>query len=129
MREIKFRAWDTKNSKMTNDFTVLSNGSIGKIYRRQVLHGHNDYGNELIIGEEYGYGLYTKDLIPMEYTMVKDSKGKEIYEGDVVYIAGLGNHIIEFPFIELYEASFENDIGKIRGNIYENPELLEGKDE
>ena len=33
-------------------------------------------------------------------------------------------YAIESPFIELFEASAENDIDVIIGNIYENPELL-----
>jgi hypothetical protein len=46
-------------------------------------------------------------------------------EGDVVFIAGYGRYIAEFPFTELYESSVEGDIGMILGNIYENPELVE----
>ena len=60
-----------------------------------------------------------------QYTGLKDAKGVEIYEGDIVYLAGLDNTLIEFPFAGLYESSFENDIGAILGNIYENPELIE----
>jgi hypothetical protein len=44
---------------------------------------------------------------------------------DVVYIAGYGDYTAEFPFIELYEAYPENDIGEVIGNIYENPGLLD----
>lgn len=63
-------------------------------------------------------------FILMQYTWLKDKNGKEIYEGDVVYIAWYGNYEGVFPFIELYNASNEDDIGNIIGNIYENPELL-----
>jgi len=107
MRQIKFRAWS--GSRM------LFMGKGG------------DCDFELSGGEIYECGFFDfskKDYYLMQYTGLNDNKHKGIYEGDIVYIAGLGNKEMVFPFIELYEAYPENDIGYIVGNIYQNPELI-----
>jgi len=106
-REIKFRAWDDKEGKMWNP--VVGHDGV-------LMTGTG-------LGTWVTYPAYEDPL--MQYTGLKDKNGKEIYEGDVVYVAGYGDYNVEFPFIELYEAIFEGDIGEIKGNIYENPELLE----
>jgi len=72
-----------------------------------------------IYGDEY------PEMIFEQYTCLKDSTGKEIYEGDILLLSGYGNYECEFPFLELYQASMEGDIQNIIGNIHENPELLE----
>jgi uncharacterized phage protein (TIGR01671 family) len=93
-REIKFRAWDTELSIMGVPFTPFDSQFLSS------------------------GGTFSEGTIFMQYTGLKDSKGVEIYEGDVVYLAGYGDYIVEFPFIQLYESSHENDIGSIKGNIF-----------
>lgn len=60
----------------------------------------------------------------MLFSGLYDNHNIGIYERDVVYLAGYGLYIVEFPFIQLYEASWEGDIESIRGNIYETLELV-----
>ncbi len=110
MREIKCRAWDEENKRFWNLLEI------------------NIPLNRFLIGlTQEDKPIYVKldSLILEEYTGLKDKHGQEIYEGDIVYLAGYGNYKVEFPFIELYEGMCENDVEYILGNIHQNPELLE----
>lgn len=54
-----------------------------------------------------------------------DSDGYAIFFGDVVEVFGYGMLVVnEFSdLVELYEALPERDIGKIQGNIFDDPSL------
>lgn len=78
-----------------------------------------------------------------QYTGLKDSKDVEIYEGDIVRVAGLG--VVEVIITPDYgvcydlnkficahsysDSAMEGDFPEIVGNIYENPELLGESDQ
>ena len=64
MREIKFRAWDTKKERF-DYYPLISNGSVYNV----------DAFDDLV---EYSEGR----MILQQYTGLKDKNGKEIYEGD-----------------------------------------------
>ena len=132
MREIKFRAWDKEQKKITVIFDIFS-GAIPNITKHDL----------------------------MQYTGLKDKNGKEIYEGDIILIGdtetepitddGRGptndaNHLSPVIFIsgcfgvdilergDCFNKKFysfdtvRDEVGEtefeIIGNIYENPELL-----
>ncbi len=111
MREIKFRKWDEENKEMID--------------------------GDCLAFEEYAplSELLTQDGI-MQYTGLKDCKGKEIYEGDIVEgrIDGMGTGHKHPVVWDNNDATYKfghamlggSDV-EVIGNIYENPELLEGE--
>lgn len=131
MKEIKFRAWDKKKLQMITDTKgnyVVSNIGLLKP-----------------IEDKFGLIDITQFEL-MQYTGLKDKNGKEIYEGDI-----LDNPLHWSIRIEYDKGSFMvRDLDKVRynnlicnipignfdlfdwriiGNVYENPELLEVKNE
>jgi len=65
MREIKFRAWDKKWKRMVYDFHPICHGDLN-LFDFAFLKD------------------YDGDYEPMQFTGLKDKKGKKIYEGDIV---------------------------------------------
>lgn len=127
MRELKFRAWNVSEKCWAKEFYPLFNGyDEGRGgHWMEGVQGDND--EDLMVSN--------KEVVICQYTGLKDRKGKEIYEGDV--IAGMGfiewipkdarfgfNISGEMKEVEFYELT-SKDISII-GNIYENPELLKG---
>lgn len=124
MREIKFRAWDSKNKKM------YSFELIELPYSENVnLDGQFD-------------GLLDMYYKLMQYTGLLDKNGVEIYEGDElsieiydgvysIYTVEWNNEKASFILIEKSsdnEESFDDWLGtetfEVVGNIYENSNLL-----
>ncbi|MGF7046374.1 putative phage protein (TIGR01671 family) [Paenibacillus sp. DS2015] len=101
MREIKFRAWD-KETKLLLDGDEIEESS---------LSAHLSYG-ELCISNQDEHGNYY-ELEIMQYTGLQDSKGKEIYVGDVLRL----NSPTEYYGIQAYGFPTKNGHGELFGVV------------
>lgn len=128
MKEIKFRAWN-KELKLFMDCENVFINQDGGIYREDTGEWYED---------EYDIQMFTG---------LKDKNDKKMYGGDVVkyynkeesgigvikdmgainlYIVWLKQHT-EYPTLQsdISIFQFPGEV-EVIGNIYENPELLEG---
>ena len=117
MREIKFRAWDKLNKKMSLNLTfTYEDGKINNCY----------------FEDSENYAIEEFEI--MQFTGLKDKNGKEIFEGDILR-AGINRpSITEVVFRDtMFTTSFGVPLGQLNlileviGNKFENPELLEGE--
>lgn len=137
MREIKFKAFDKIDNRIAGvrQIEFKQNGDIDffVIIKPKVINKQGDLYYEFPKRQPNEFEL-------LEYTGLKDKKGNEIYEGDIIK-SGFGEKVIveyiekiaSFRLItnhtqtkENFELSksWANDV-KVIGNKYENPELIE----
>jgi uncharacterized phage protein (TIGR01671 family) len=142
MREIKFRAWDKDEKCMVevNDLFGIPHGITCVSFPSSIPY------------QVRGLGMIIEpDFILMQYTGLKDKNGVEIYSDDIVYAHANDSHGIIREGTHYYydeydkqgiwgwyieDAKDPNDKEplfpqtdkylEVIGNIYENPELLEG---
>ena len=125
MREIKFRAWDREKEKMYEVENICFYG------HKSVTLQYNPVIKKAI-----------EDIEIMQCTGMKDSTGKEIYEGDIVVVGqDTGNkydrYIMTFnddshSYLAKQQGTLGGYIGPgywndklvVIGNIYDNPELI-----
>ena len=137
MRELKFRVWDSIDRQMFYDTTKeLTSVRVidGKIFVMRI----GGFFNE-------GTPIWTeeKSVIVMQYTGLKDKKGKEIFEGDIIKAREKDTKPYTAPII-WGKVIFQDDIAQfsvyqmpfyalqeleVIGNIYEHPSLLESRNE
>ena len=134
MKNIKYRAWDTKRKKM------WSPEEMGK---DELTINPDGRGFVNVHGISIKLSGYLPHLVPLQFIGRLDENKKEIYEKDIVeYTCILGDGHSErwrdevfysdtdcaflFGRKSLYSPSEVYDI-KVIGNKLENPELLRGE--
>lgn len=147
MRQFKFRAWDERNEVMHYDFQFIKSGDSGNDWivfisdKSGVKSGHSKDEHQIVLDNPY----FRQQLKVMQYTGLKDKNGKDIYEGDVIsfvaasgYADGIGlvkwncnmcGFILVNHADDIYDSiyDFTESILTIMGNVYNNPELVEGR--
>lgn len=142
-REIKFRAWNLEKKIM-----VYEDEDDSTIYWDGVYCSDVEMVNIRLRNSEYEW---------MQYTGLKDKNGKKIYEGDIVKYIPLNSERLKelgmkwYEYLKVEWGAYSDDeyvmnvetwmIGiyplsevlldetvEVIGNIYENPELLEGEE-
>ena len=123
---MKYNLWDKEDKKFLEDnwetdHAVLANGTVVEIY-------DNGFGE--------GYSVRNLDNIELlQFTTLKDSEGYEIYEKDIVWNEYDEEYqvviFVEGEYKLKGETSVQNlweslDYIDIRGNVYENLELVKG---
>ncbi|WP_373718442.1 MULTISPECIES: YopX family protein [Jeotgalibaca] len=121
MREIKFRAYSKRTKKMYHVLAIF-------FYQKVVKLSKN-------CGSGISFLEQIDDVVLMQYTGLKDENSVEIYEGDLVRVAGIfPDGLLKVWFRNgMYHVGNWNmqgfmnafDFYEVIGNIYETPELLE----
>jgi len=122
MREIKFRAWHKHQKCMFISLFLTFLGKIG-------IWNYEE--TEIDFGSNYDF------LELMQFTGLKDRNGVEVYESDIVYWKHLGTYgVVYYNEEEVHyfvkpiktkeetESYLDSTHMEVKGNIYENPELL-----
>ena len=119
MRDIKFRAWDTKEEKMYQCISIACDGENKWI---TLVYTSDSFVNSL-----------DNEHIVMQNTGLFDIEETEIYEGDILLVKDrYGEYYCVVHFKngsfyldeELLFDEIETFESKVVGNIYENKELL-----
>lgn len=131
MREIKFRAWDDENKKMYSPEELEQEG---KSELEKTIYGYLSFGVVLI----YDFKNHEDpiELLPLQSTGWYDNEQREIYEGDVVesdtgvYQIIWSEEVAGFILLGndgsmAMGGPYMSETFKLKGNIYQNPELLD----
>jgi len=122
-RLIKFRAWHKKEERFLFDGEFVIDAQGGLYY----IGANREF-------KSISQDSYTDDVIVQQFTGLKDIKGREIYEGDIVKCRGLLTWetvmVKDIRKIPVQVSTWPTIYGpgngecEVIGNIHENPNLL-----
>jgi uncharacterized phage protein (TIGR01671 family) len=127
MREIKFRAWHKIDQEMS-EFSFTNN-----------LVAVEDKDNLVICSDSGGWSFYDENLVIMRFSGLKDHRGIDIYEGDILRITPAIGYpgVVQWnqqhakfecvhPGISTPSSLNSRDTCYVIGNFYEHPDRLMG---
>jgi hypothetical protein len=158
-RQLKFRIWDKQNKKWlknSNSLHCFSNWTICPFTGNVVDYVgaiDGDHGETYTANPAPDYYItdstHERNLstftalivrepryVIQQYTGLKDSKGVEIYEGDIVEIGdrkrevifNIGMFYIDENYGDIVPVSEVDNIIEVIGNIFENPVLIKNNE-
>ena len=135
MRELKFRAWDKRTKELIQ---IQGFKYVGEKHIQLFYFDTDGCSTTCTCEKEF--------IVLIQYTGLKDKNGTEIFEGDILHAEGYWDIRIEFEIgsftcrsldkVQYVNRIVDVPIGKfdllskfeVIGNIYENPELLKGRE-
>ena len=137
MRDIKFRAWDKQTKRLFQVQTLQfygANNTVDACWTNGV-----DFDGESTLGEPELNNLHNLEL--MQYTGLKDKKGVEIFEGDVLFHPLQGRRKVFYPYSERVASYGLRDIDsgfgstlqdshavwEVIGNVWEDGDLIDSE--
>nr|WP_302224775.1 YopX family protein [Streptococcus lutetiensis] len=133
----KFRAWLKEEQRMIESYDTLAID-----YENEEIVTQKIYSERGLAIERDIHSYDFDDVKLMQSTGLKDKNGKEIFEGDVLQTHdGELSKVVWNKYLGCWEVEFLSEIVdlsevadvksnrsdcEIVGNIYENPEFLEG---
>lgn len=123
----KFRYWDRHEQKMYDSSQIVI--WDGNAYQ----HDYQKIFDRLIGGKKGLVGRSLHDDYLMQSTGLKDKNGVEIFEGAILKDDWESGKVVYDPdrtMWRVYGKDFDDALsdwwmGRVVGNIYENPELME----